>query len=93
MQAVKSQLWTSNKNSFVKKVNHRVNEKPEKFILGTHANFMDILSEGKRLRFIFTIVQPGISGETLSVKLSSILAAADDAIQNNGNEALRVLGF
>lgn len=92
MQAVKSQLWTSNRSGFIEKVKYRVNGKQEKFILGTQANFVNILSQAKRLRFIFTIVQPGISAVLLTEKLSTNLAAADDAIQNNGNEPLRIIG-
>ncbi len=92
MQTVKSQLWTLNRGGFVEKVKQRIEDKPEKFILGNEADFLDILSQAKRLRFLFTIVQPGISAETLSEKLSTTLAAADDAIQNNGNEPIRILG-
>jgi len=92
MQAVKSQLWTLNRNGFINKIENRVNGKPKKFVIGNFENFKSIMVKVKRLRFKFTIVQPGISEETLSEKLSTNLAAADDAIQNNGNEELRVVG-
>ncbi|GAA3657423.1 DEAD/DEAH box helicase [Flavivirga jejuensis] len=92
MQAIKSQLWTSNRNGFKKKMNHRGHNKNEKFKRGTLIDFNNILAQNKQLRFKFTIVQPGISSVLLSEKLSTIIAASDDAIQNNGNEALRVLG-
>lgn len=92
MQAVKSQAWTTNKQSFRRKVLSRVVGKPEKFVVGTGAQFETLMTKAKGIQNHFTIVQPGISKGTFSPKLSYILAAADDSIQNNGYEALIVIG-
>lgn len=92
MQAVKSQAWTTNKQSFRQKVLSRVIGKPEKFVVGTGTQFETLMTKAKRIQNHFTIVQPGISKSTFSPKLSYILAAADDSIQNNGYEPLIVIG-
>ena len=92
MQAVKSQLWTVNKTGFLSKMNRRTNGKPEKFLIGNHDVLEEIMAQAKRVIFTFAIVQPGISAPTLTEKLSTTLAAADDAIQNNGHSPLKVIG-
>ncbi|QMU26553.1 DEAD/DEAH box helicase [Adhaeribacter radiodurans] len=84
-QAIKSLLWTSNKNTFNKKFLQRVNSKPQKFIKGDLTQYKALISKGKMLSFTFTIVQPGVSKNNLSSKISSILAAANDYINGNGN--------
>lgn len=92
MQAVKSQVWVVNKHSFREKLLSRVNGKADKFLLGNEADLLALFNASKRFRFSFTVVQPGISMEGLSSKLSYILAATDDSLTNNGYEPLIVLG-
>lgn len=92
MQAVKSQAWTSNKQTFKTKINNRTKESPEKFIIGNLVNFNELFSKTKRVDFSFAIVQPGLSEATFSPKLSYILAATDDSILNLGYEPLIVIG-
>ena len=92
MQAVKSQAWTVNRQSFSRKILQRTNGNPRKFLAGNPAIFQALMSNGKRLQFLFTIVQPGISQTTFSPKLSYILAAADDSITNSGYLPMLVIG-
>jgi superfamily II DNA or RNA helicase len=92
MQAVKSQSWTTNKTSFRKKIASRTADKIHKFMVGSPAQFDVLTSKAKRIQNHFTIIQPGISKDSISPKLSHILAAADDSIQNNGNEPLVIFG-
>jgi superfamily II DNA or RNA helicase len=92
MQAVKSQAWTVNKQTFQSKVHNRVQGKPEKFLIGDINDFNILINKSKRLQFHFAIIQPGISEGTFTPKLSYILAAADDYISNNGYLPLVVIG-
>lgn len=92
MQAVKSQAWAINKQTFKKKMANRTNGNPAKYLTGDLATFEALMNNGKRLEYRFSIVQPGISQETFSPKLSYILAATDDSIINSGYEPLIVIG-
>lgn len=92
MQAVKSQAWTANKQTFKQKVANRVNGKGHKFLLGDLNEFNRLMDCGKRMVYHFTIVQPGLSQQEFSPKLSYILAAADDSITNNGFDPIIVIG-
>lgn len=92
MQAVKSTAWVKSKHSFKEKVRDRVGRNPAKFIAGDIASFNALLDLSRIIDFKFTIVQPGISAQTLSEKISTILAATDDAIVNSGYNELIVLG-
>lgn len=92
MQAVKSQVYTLNKQIFKSKIIKRTNGKPGKFISGNIAIFNRIIDQNKRLVFKYTIVQPGVSKDTLSVKLSTTFAASDDSLQNNGSLPIEVIG-
>ena len=92
MQAVKSQAWATNKHTFKNKILNRTKEHNEKFIVGDKNEFTALMNKSKRAEFIFSIVQPGISQETFSPKLSHILAATDDSIINSGFEPLVSIG-
>lgn len=92
MQAVKSQAWTSNKKSFKKKVIERTEDKPSKFLLGNNQLFLQLMDRQKLFVFSFVIVQPGISANSISDRISYVLAATDDSLITNGNEPLKVLG-
>ena len=92
MQAVKSQSWTPNKNSFAKKVLGRTDDKPNKFLVGNKHLFSQIMSKQKLIAFSFVIVQPGISADSISDRISYVLAATDDSLTTNGYEQLKVLG-
>jgi hypothetical protein len=92
MQAVKSQVWTTNKNTFKNKILNRTMAHNEKFIVGDKDAFTALMNKGKRAEFIFYIVQPGISKTTFSPKLSYILAATDDSLINSGFEPLVAIG-
>lgn len=92
MQAVKSQAWVINKNTFKKKIEDRVEGNARKFKRGDLAQFRAIMAKAKRVQYHFTVVQPGISQASFSAKLSHMLAATDDSIINNGYEPLIVLG-
>lgn len=92
MQAVKSQVWTANKHSFKNKIISRTRQHLDKFIVGDINDFKMLMTKSKRAEFYFIIVQPGISQETFSPKLSHILAATDDSIINNGYEPLIAIG-
>lgn len=92
MQAVKSQAWTCNKQTFRRKILDRVCNHDEKFLIGDSNLFKTVMDSGKRIEFFFTIVQPGISQADFSPKLSYILAAADDYITNNGYQSMIALG-
>jgi len=92
MQAVKSQSWTPNKNSFSKKVLERTDGKPHKFLVGNKHLFSQLINKQKLIAFSFVIVQPGISANSISDRISYVLAATDDSLITNGYEQLRVLG-
>lgn len=92
MQAVKSQAWVSNKHEFLTKVIDRAKKKPEKFLIGDLDQLMDLINENKRFEFGFCIVQPGIAIDSISTKLSYILAATDDSLINSGYQPLLILG-
>jgi len=92
MQAIKSQVWTVNKSAFTSKLRDRVHNNPGKFLAGSEATLNELMEKPKRIAFKFGIVQPGISHETFSPKLSYILAATDDSIINNGYSPLIVIG-
>ena len=92
MQAVKSQAWTVNKQTFQSKIRSRVTGIPTKFVAGNINDFNTLINKSKRLQFHFAIIQPGISEGTFTSKLSYILAAADDYISNNGYDPLIVIG-
>ena len=92
MQAVKSQSWTPNKNSFTKKVFDRTDGKPNKFLVGNKHLFSQLMNKQKLIVFSFVIVQPGISADSISDRISYILAATDDSLTTNGYEPLKVLG-
>jgi hypothetical protein len=92
MQAVKSQSWTPNKKSFSKKVLVRTDDKPNKFLVGNKHLFSQIMNKQKWITFSFVIVQPGISADSISDRISYVLAATDDSLNTNGYEPLQVLG-
>ena len=92
MQAVKSQVWTTNKHTFKNKLLSRTKAHNEKFIVGDKDAFTALINKSKRAEFIFSIVQPGISQATFSPKLSHILAATDDSLINSGFEPLVAIG-
>jgi hypothetical protein len=92
MQAVKSQAWTTNKQTFKNKIRRRTENHPEKYLIGDLNMGLNMILKSKKVDFVFSIVQPGISQETFSPKLSYILAASDDYITNNGYEPLVVIG-
>jgi superfamily II DNA or RNA helicase len=92
MQAVKSQVWSTNKKSFLKKIRHRVTDNPTKFIIGDLIQLESIINQSKKIEFNFVIVQPGISAQKLTPGLSYILAATDDTLNHNGYQPLIVIG-
>lgn len=92
MQAVKSQAWATNKQTFKKKILDRTKIKQEKFILGDYDTFSNLVDTPKQLSFSFAIVQPGISKNSISDRISYILAATDDSLSTNGYEPLIVVG-
>jgi hypothetical protein len=92
MQTIKSQLWLKNKRTFRKKMKDRVKDKNKKFVKGNFNNLSAILESSKRFDFYFTIVQPGVSKESFSTKLSFILAATDNDIIHNGYEPIKIIG-
>lgn len=92
MQAVKSQVWTANKHTFKTKIISRTKDNESKFISGDLSKFTESMDKGKKADFIFTIVQPGLSESTFSSKLSYILAATDDSLNNAGYDSLVVIG-
>lgn len=85
-QANKSLVWTTNKGTFLKKLISRVKGKEDqKFIKGSIDECKTILSKPKVLKFVIHIVQPGITKEGLSEKVSTVLASTHGYIQSNGN--------
>jgi superfamily II DNA or RNA helicase len=92
MQALKSQCWTVNKNTFTSKIVSRTDEHEEKFVVGNLEHFKSIMVKNKRFEFGYVIVQPGISSETLSSKLSYLLAATNDTLMQGGAAAFDVMG-
>lgn len=84
-QASKSLIWTTNKNTLLKKIVDRVTGKERKFIRGTVGDCRTILGKSKILKFTIHIVQPGISKNGLSEKVSTVLASTHAHIQSNGN--------
>lgn len=85
-QANKSLVWTTNKATFLKKLISRVRGKEDhKFVKGTLEECKEILAKPKMLKFIIHIVQPGITKEGLSEKVSTVLASTHGYIQSNGN--------
>jgi len=92
MQAVKSQVWTVNRNAFIEKILSRTKNKDKKFILGNKDTFIELMNANKSKAYRFSIVQPGISKDSISSKLSYILAATDDSLTHEGHEPLLVIG-
>ncbi|MGC2237414.1 MAG: hypothetical protein WA584_14725 [Pyrinomonadaceae bacterium] len=92
MQAVKSQSWVVNKRTFKNKINSRVKNKSQKFLVGDVNLFSEIMDKNKIIEYSFAIVQPGLSQATFSEKLSYMLAAADDSIIHCGYRPLIVIG-
>ena len=92
MQVVKSQSWTPNKNAFAKKVLDRTEDKPHKFLVGNKHLFSQLMNKQKLFSFSFAVVQPGISADSISDRISYILAATDDSLVTNGYESIRVIG-
>jgi len=84
-QAIKSLLWTTSKSSFHKKVSSRTKNNPLKFKSGNYDLLDQILLKDLPVHFTITIVQPGITKNGLSSKLSTILGATDQFISSNGN--------
>ena len=54
--------------------------------------FSQLMNKPKLIAFSFFIVQPGISANTISDRISYVLAATDDSLLINGTEPLLVLG-
>lgn len=92
MQAVKSQVWTANKHTFKSKIANRTKDNASKFISGDLSKFNSLMDKGIKADFVFAIVQPGLSESTFSPKLSYILAATDDSLNNAGYDSLIVIG-
>ncbi|KQK26113.1 hypothetical protein AR438_11065 [Chryseobacterium aquaticum] len=92
MQAVKSQVWTANKQTFKSKISNRTKDYSSKFLSGDLAVFNSLMDKGLKANFVFAIVQPGLSESTFSPKLSYILAATDDSLINSGYDPLIVIG-
>jgi superfamily II DNA or RNA helicase len=92
MQVVKSQSWTPNKNAFAKKILDRTEGKPQKFLVGNDHLCSELISKQKLLSFSFAVVQPGISADSISDRISYVLAATDDSLITNGYDRLQVFG-
>lgn len=92
MQAVKSQVWTVNKSAFENKILRRTNNREDKFLIGNKETFTSLMHANKSIIYRFSIVQPGISRDTFSARLSYILAATNDSLLNSGYEPLLVIG-
>ena len=92
MQVVKSQAWTPNKMAFRNKVLSRTDGKPQKFLNGDETIFSQLMGKAKLFSFSFTVVQPGISADSISDRISYVLAATDDSLITNGSETLKILG-
>lgn len=100
-QAEKSLVWTKNRSTFLTKLNKRlekgdnevqINGNQDKVKIGTTEQIQAIFGPDKVLKFDIAIVQPGLSQNGLSEKLSHLLAATDDYIRSNANnERLRIL--
>lgn len=85
-QANKSLVWTTNKQTFLRKLTERVRGKEAiKFIKGSLDDCKAILSKPKFLKFVIYVVQPGITKAGLSEKVSTVLASAHAYIEGNGN--------
>ncbi len=85
-QANKSLVWTTNKQTFLKKLIERIrNKEDKKFVKGTLGVCKAILEKPKVLKFVIHIVQPGITKVGLSEKVSTVLASTYAYIQSNGN--------
>lgn len=99
-QAEKSLIWTKNRSTFLSKLNQRLEKaddkvridgNQDKVKIGSPEKIQDIFEADKVLKFDIAIVQPGLSLNGLSEKLSHLLAATDDYIRTNANnERLRV---
>jgi len=91
-QAQKSLIWTQNPASFIRKITARVNEKEkEKMIIGTLSDLLSHIPE-KPLKYEIYVVQPGLTRNGISQKLSQLLSATDSYIRDNGgNERLKVI--
>ena len=87
-QAIKSLLWTSTKENFIRKINERIDGNPQKFKKGNNQTYLDFMSLDKPIHYLISIVQPGISKGDLSEKISLVLAAADYFIASNGNNEI-----
>lgn len=92
MQTVKSQVWIDNANILNKKLKKRIKNNPHKFIKGDEALMNQLINMKKMFKFSFIIVQPGISEDSVSNKISHVLASTDDSLKTSGYEPLLILG-
>lgn len=90
-QAVKSLIWTSSKTTFKDKINSRIKENCSKFIIGDETLLNEILSQSKPIKYSITIVQPGISKNNLSEKISTVLASSESYIESKNGLKFIVL--
>ena len=95
MQAVKSVAWIR-LPVLRRKIRERIRKRSgrTRFVRGSLAEVDELLADGQRTRVAFRVVlvQPGFSATSLSPKLGSILAAANDYLARAGFNPLRVLG-
>lgn len=90
-QAVKSLIWTTNKSIFKDKINSRIKDNNSKFIIGDEILLNQIFNQPKPINYSITIVQPGISKNDLSEKISTVLASTESYIESKNGLKFIVL--
>jgi superfamily II DNA or RNA helicase len=96
-QAVKCLIWTKDKNTLKTKIEDRLKNKDNEVKLlgsdnkikyGSQDDLDRILSSEQTFRYEIFAVQPGLSQNDISEKLSHLLSSADDYISTNANNEL-----
>jgi hypothetical protein len=93
-QAGKSVRWLHNLSALRGKIDKRVKLKPERFIVGTLAEFdrLVLAARTKQLHLVVVAVQPGLSKQQMDDPASSLLGATDAYLVRARCSHLRVIG-
>ncbi|MEN5307250.1 DEAD/DEAH box helicase family protein [Chryseobacterium cucumeris] len=90
-QAVKSLIWTTTKLVFHNKIIARLRDTDTTFIKGDENILNNLLVQPKPISFVINIVQPGISKNNLTEKISTVLASTETYIESKNSSKFKVI--
>jgi superfamily II DNA or RNA helicase len=90
-QAVKSLIWTTSKSVFQSKLGIRLKDHGSKFVIGNEATLSRILSQAKPINYRISIVQPGITKNDLTEKISTVLASTESYIESKNGSKFSII--